>query len=86
MKITLLYVILGLLLLFSIGCLILGIYYFDMMIIATGVLLLSASGLLYLEVKKLRLTPLKKAEAHASAFFLNPLYWLQRDYAVFHGR
>ena len=60
MKITLLYVILGLLLLFSIGCLILGIYYFDMMIIAIGVLLLSASGLLYLEVKKITSNPFEK--------------------------
>lgn len=60
MKITLLYVILGLLLLFSIGCLILGIYYFDMMIIATGVLLLSASGLLDLEVKKITSNPFEK--------------------------
>ena len=52
MKIKLLYAILGIFTLFSIGCLLLGFYKADLIFIAAGVLLSSASGLLFLEMKK----------------------------------
>ena len=60
MKTKLLFAILSLLVLFSFGCLLLGMYHTDLVIIAAGVLLGTASGLLYLEVKKIMANPFEK--------------------------
>ncbi|MCW8039559.1 MULTISPECIES: hypothetical protein [Acinetobacter] len=60
MKIKLLYAILGIFTLFSIGCLLLGFYKADLIFIAAGVLLSSASGLLFLEMKKILSNPFEK--------------------------
>ena len=60
MKIKLLYAILGIFTLFSISCLILGFYNADLIFIAAGALLSSASGLLFLEMKKILSNPFEK--------------------------
>ena len=60
MKTKLLFTILSLLGLFSFGCLLLGIYRTDLVIIAAGILFGTASALLYLEVKKMMINPFKK--------------------------